>query len=64
MQLLKETRVPVAATAAYPRPVDYEYERAGVASIFMVIELLSGWWLVSVRERRTKVEEAAVSMPR
>ena len=35
VQLLKETRVPVAATKRHPRRVDYEYERAGTASIFV-----------------------------
>ena len=43
VQLLKETRVPVAATKAHPRRVDYEYERAGTASIFMFCEPLAGW---------------------
>jgi hypothetical protein len=32
VQLLKETRVPIAATRSRPRRVDYEYERAGTAS--------------------------------
>ena len=31
IQLLKETRVPIPATKAHPRRVDYEYERRGVA---------------------------------
>ena len=35
IQLLKETRVPIPATREHPRRVDYEYERAGTASIFM-----------------------------
>jgi len=38
--------------------VDYEYERAGTASIFMFCEPLSGWRQVSVRERRTKIDWA------
>ena len=29
IQLLKDTRVPIAATKNHPRRVDYEYERAG-----------------------------------
>jgi hypothetical protein len=58
IQLLKETRVPIAATRKHPRRVDYEYERAGTASIFMFCEALSGWRQVSVRERRTKVDWA------
>jgi hypothetical protein len=58
IQLLKETRVPVPATKDHPRRVDYEYERAGTASIFLFCEPLSGWRQVTVRERRTKVDWA------
>jgi len=58
IQLLKETRVPIAATKDHPRRVDYEYERAGTASIFMFCEPLSGWRQVTVRERRTKIDWA------
>ena len=58
IQLLKETRVPVAATREHPRRVDYEYERAGTASIFMFCEPLSGWRQVTVRPRRTKIDWA------
>jgi hypothetical protein len=58
VQLSKETRAPIAATRGHPRRVDYEYERAGTASIFMFCEPLSGWRRVRVRERRTKVDWA------
>jgi hypothetical protein len=58
VQLLKETRVPVAATKRHPRRVDYEYERAGTASIFMFCEPLSGWREVRVRQQRTKIDWA------
>lgn len=58
IQLLKETRPPVAATQSHPRRVDYEYERAGTASIFMFCEPLGGWRHVSVRDQRTKVDWA------
>ena len=58
IQLLQETRVPIAATPEHPRRVDYEYERAGTASIFMFCEPLSGWRQVTVRERRTKIDWA------
>lgn len=58
VQLLKETRLPIAATKQHPRRVDYEYERAGTASIFMFAEPLSGWRAVRVREQRTKVDWA------
>lgn len=58
IQLLKETRVPIAATKEHPRRVDYEYERAGTASIFMFCEPLSSWRQVTVRPQRTKVDWA------
>ena len=35
VQLVKETRPPIAATAERPRRVDYEYERAGTAAVFL-----------------------------
>ena len=58
IQLLKETRTPIPGTKKHPRRVDYEYERAGTASIFMFCEPLAGWRQVTVRERRTKVDWA------
>jgi hypothetical protein len=56
--LLKETRVPIAATAKHGKRVDHEYERAGTAVIFMFAEPLAGWRQVAVRERKTKVDGA------
>jgi hypothetical protein len=58
VQLQPEVRIPSTATAKHGKRVDYEYERAGVASIFMFTEPLAGWREVSVRERRTKVDWA------
>lgn len=58
VQLLKETRMPIAATKRHPRRVDYEYERAGTASLFLFCEPLAGWCQVRVRPRRTKVDWA------
>ena len=58
IQLLKETRQPIVGTREHPRRVDYEYERAGTASIFMFCEPLGGWRQVSVRSQRTKVDWA------
>jgi DDE superfamily endonuclease len=59
VQLLKETRSPRPATAKHARRVDYEYERAGTAAIFLFTEPLAGWREVAVRERRTKLDWAA-----
>lgn len=58
VQLTKETRDPVPATKEHPKRVDYEYERAGTACIFMFAEPLKPWRNVSVRPRRTKVDWA------
>jgi DDE superfamily endonuclease len=58
VQLLKETRIPIAATQHHARRVDYEYERAGMASVFMFAEPLQGWRNVRVRAQRTKVDWA------
>ena len=58
VQLLKETRQPIAATLTHPKRVDYEYERNGTASIFMFTEPLVGYRQVSVRPRRTKADWA------
>jgi hypothetical protein len=58
IQLLKESRAPISATQNHPVRVDYEYERAGTASIFMFSEPLAGKREVSVRARRTKTDWA------
>ena len=58
VQLTKETRRPIAATMTHPKRVDYEYERAGTACIFMFAEPLSGWRKVTARPRRTKIDWA------
>jgi hypothetical protein len=58
VQLLKETRVPIPATARHGRRVDYEYERAGTATLFMFTEPLAGWREVAVRATRTKLDWA------
>jgi len=58
VQLLKETRTSIAATKKHARRVDYEYERAGTACLFMFAEPLSGWRKVSARPQRTKVDWA------
>jgi hypothetical protein len=56
VQLLKETRTPIPATARHGKRVDYEYERAGTANIFMFTEPLARWRHVSVRPTKTKVD--------
>jgi hypothetical protein len=58
VQLVKETRTPIKATSKHPRRVDYEYERAGTAEIFMFTEPLAGWRMATARQSKTKVDWA------
>lgn len=58
VQLIKETRAPIAATKQHARRIDYEYERAGTASIFMFSEPLAGWREATARASKTKVDWA------
>ena len=48
----------MAATPERPRRVDYEYERAGTASVFLFSEPLAGWRQATARARRTKADWA------
>ena len=59
-QLVKETRVPRPAAPGAVSAYDYEYERNGVSSLFMLFAPLDGWRRIEVRERRTKVDWAHV----
>jgi hypothetical protein len=58
VQLIKETRRPIPATKRHARRIDYEYERAGTASIFMFTEPLAGWREATARASKTKVDWA------
>jgi hypothetical protein len=58
IQLVKQTRPPIAATQDHPIRIDYEYERAGTASIFMFTEPLSGWRQATARPQRKKADWA------
>lgn len=57
-QLIKETRVPVPMKPGREARHDFEYERCGVANIFLASETLKGKRYVEVTERRTKVDWA------
>ena len=59
-QQVKETRVPRPAAPGLSAAYDYEYERNGVSSLFMLFAPLDGWRRGEVRERRTKVDWAHV----
>lgn len=58
VQLTKEMRAPIPATRRHAVRIDYEYERAGTASIFMFAEPLKGWRKATARPHRTKVDWA------
>ena len=53
-QLVKETRVPIALAPGRIARFDHEYERNGVANIFMFTEPLVGRRRVEVTDRRTR----------
>lgn len=58
VQLVGEVKTPINATRSHPKRVDYEYERAGVANVFMFTEPLSGWRQANVCATKTKVDWA------
>ena len=57
-QLIKETRLSLKRRPGSDEKEDYEYERCGVANIFMVNEPLRGKRYVKVTERKTKTDWA------
>jgi hypothetical protein len=57
-QLIKETRLPEERKPGLDAREDFEYERCGVANIFMVNEPLSGKRFVKVTETKTKKDWA------
>lgn len=57
-QLIKETRTPIPMKKGSERKEDYEYERCGVANIFMANEPLAGKRYVQVTEKKRKMEWA------
>ena len=59
-QQVKETRGSRPARPGTVPTYDYEYERNGVSSLFMLFAPLDGWRRVEVRERPTKVDWAHV----
>ena len=59
-QLVAETRTPIPMQPGQPARYDYEYERNGTASLFMLFAPLEGWRHVKVTERRTAVDYAQV----
>jgi DDE superfamily endonuclease len=57
-QLVGETRVSLPVAPGQPQRDDYEYERHGVANLFLFSEPLTGWREGQVTERRTRTDWA------
>lgn len=57
-QLLRDTREALPMEPGKVERVDYEYERGGVANVFMFLEPLAGRRWIDITEHRTKVDWA------
>jgi transposase len=57
-QLLSDIRAPIAAQPGQLERVDYEYQRQGVANIFMFFEPFCGQRHVKVTDTRTRMDWA------
>lgn len=57
-QLIRETRAALPARPGRTARFDYEYERCGVASVFLAVEPLSGQRMVRVTQQRTRIDWA------
>lgn len=57
-QLIRTTRLPLAANPGRVEREDYEYERCGVCNAFMAVEPLAGKRLVRITERKTRTDWA------
>lgn len=57
-QIIKETRTTIAMIPESAAKEDFEYERCGVANIFLTSEPLTGKRYVEVTERKTKADWA------
>lgn len=57
-QLISDVRDPIPAQAEHPIRLDYEYERQGVANLFMFFEPFTGQRHVEVTATRTRMDWA------
>lgn len=57
-QLLAEVREPIPAHPGQAQRIDYEYQREGVADLFMFFEPLMGKRFVKVTDQRTRIDWA------
>src|SRR5690606_28666911 len=58
VQLIGETRIPVAAAPGRPRRIDYEYRRNGTANLFVFLDAHRPWRHVKATEHRTALDFA------
>ena len=59
-QLIVETRAPIPPKPGRPARHDYEYQRNGVANLFMIFAPLEGWSRVEVTDHHAAVDYAKV----
>ena len=59
-QMIVETRAPIPAAPGRKARHDYEYERNGVAHLFMMFAPLEGWRHVKVTDRHAAIDYAHV----
>lgn len=57
-QLVKEIQLPLPPAPGQLERYNYQYERNGVANLFMFFEPLTGWRHIEVTERRTAIDYA------
>jgi len=57
-QLIQEMRQPLPAEPGKPERFDSEYQRSGVANLFLLLAPQLGWRHVEVTQRRTRVDFA------
>jgi transposase len=59
-QLIAETRAPIPAKPGQPERFDYEYQRNGVANIFVMVGAAFPWRQTKVTAQRTAIDFAEV----
>ena len=57
-QLVRHTREPLPMAPGHPAGMDYEYERNGVGTLFMMCAPLEGWREVVVTQQKRRVDYA------
>jgi len=59
-QMVAETRTPIPVQPGQKARYDYEYERKGVANLFMIFAPLEGWRHVKVTDHHAAIDYAQV----